>query len=86
LKQSIIDTHPEIVLQWHPSRNEKLNPNDFTKGSHTTIWWQCEVNRSHVWQAQIKSRTNGNGCPICGKEKSRLSRINSFILLIYFNI
>ena len=75
MKKSITNTHPEIVLQWHTSRNEKLNPNDFTKGSHTKIWWQCEVNESHVWQAQIKSRANGNGCPICGKEKSRLSRL-----------
>ncbi len=75
MKKSITKTHPEIVLQWHPLRNEKLNPDDFTKGSHTKIWWQCEVNEIHVWQAQIKSRTNGNGCPICGKEKSRLSRL-----------
>lgn len=75
MKQSIVNTHPEIVSQWHKLKNGNLNPDDFTKGSHTKIWWQCEVNEIHVWQAQITSRTNGNGCPICGKEKSRLSRL-----------
>lgn len=75
MKQSIINTHPEIVSQWHKLKNGNLYPDGFTKGSHTKIWWHCEVNDNHVWYAQIKSRTNGNGCPICGKEKSRLSRL-----------
>ena len=27
------------------------------------MWWRCE--RGHQWQAEIKARVNGNGCPIC---------------------
>ncbi len=75
MKNSIVNTHPEIVSEWHPSKNEILNPNNFSKGSHTKIWWQCKIKERHIWYAQIKSRTSGNGCPICGKEKSRLSRL-----------
>ena len=75
LKQSILHTHPEIASQWHKLKNGDLNPDKFTKGSHTKIWWQCNANKEHVWQAEIKSRTLGYGCPKCGKEKARLSRL-----------
>ena len=34
-----------------------------TIGTHRTVWWMCD--KGHEWQAQVKSRVNGSGCPIC---------------------
>ena len=32
-------------------------------GSHKSVWWQCE--KGHTWQAMVKSRVEGCGCPVC---------------------
>jgi hypothetical protein len=34
---NITITHPEIVKQWHPTKNGDLNPDNFTKGSKQRI-------------------------------------------------
>lgn len=63
VKNSIVTTHPQIIPQWHPTKNEPLNPNCFTKGSHHKIWWLCEC--GYEWKTAINHRTNGTGCPKC---------------------
>ena len=40
-----------------------LTPDDVTNGSHKKVWWRCE--KGHSWQAAVKSRTLGAGCPVC---------------------
>ena len=54
---------PTLVREWHPTKNAPLTPDQFSAGSHRKIWWRCE--RGHEWQAIIKSRTSGTGCPVC---------------------
>lgn len=54
---------PEIAAQWHPARNLPLTPGQVTRGSHQSVWWQCE--KGHQWRATVKSRAEGNGCPVC---------------------
>ena len=60
-------TQPALARQWHPTKNGERRPTDFTAASHAKVWWRCE--RGHAWQAEIKSRVKGAGCPICaGKQ------------------
>ena len=40
-KQTIDITHPEIVAEWHPTKNGDKKPSDFTRGSGVFIWWLC---------------------------------------------
>ena len=54
---------PEIAAQWHPTKNGDLTPYDVLPGSHQRAWWRCE--KGHEWEAQVKSRVYGNGCPVC---------------------
>lgn len=55
---------PDIAKQWHPAKNAALPPPEETAPqSHRIVWWQCE--RGHEWSASVKSRTEGNGCPVC---------------------
>ena len=56
-------TNPELTREWHPTRNQNLTPQDVVAGSHTKVWWKCK--NGHEWQADIKSRNLGNGCPYC---------------------
>jgi very-short-patch-repair endonuclease len=72
LTMSTIDiTHPEVAAQWHPTKNGDLRPSDVSFGTHTKVWWLCPKTCTegclHEWEATIKSRTNGRGCPYCSK-------------------
>lgn len=58
---------PELAKEWHPTRNEELTPWDVLPGSRAKVWWQCE--HGHEWQAIIRNRSRGIGCPICAKKK-----------------
>jgi Probable Zinc-ribbon domain len=64
-RDAISSTHPDIAAQWHPTRNGAERPDQFTWGSDHYAWWQCPKVKSHVWRAQISSRTIGNGCRQC---------------------
>lgn len=54
--------YPDLVRQWHPTRNE-ITPRQVLPGSHKAVWWLCE--RGHIWKASVKSRVAGSGCPVC---------------------
>lgn len=58
-------THPDLILEWHPTKNESLVPNSLTYGSGKKIWWQCI--EGHEWKAAVSSRTLGRGCSSCAK-------------------
>jgi DNA-directed RNA polymerase subunit RPC12/RpoP len=60
-------THPELCKEWHPTKNGNLKPVDVTFGSHKKVWWIGKC--GHEWEAIIKNRAKGIGCPICsGKQ------------------
>ncbi len=54
---------PLLALQWDREKNAPCLPSDVLPGSHRRVWWQCD--HGHGWQAEIKSRVSGCGCPIC---------------------
>lgn len=56
-----------LLQQWHPAKNEPLTPKTVTYGSKRKVWWRCE--KGHEWQAIVKSRTSGTGCPICANRR-----------------
>lgn len=52
-----------LLQQWDGERNAGTSPQDLTFGSHQKVWWRC--GKGHRWQAAVKSRTHGAGCPVC---------------------
>jgi very-short-patch-repair endonuclease len=67
---SIKVTHPEIAVQWHPTKNGDLTPDKVMAGSNASVWWLCPNTCSHgclhEWQVRVNDRTNKNtGCPQC---------------------
>ena len=57
---------PDLIKEWHPTKNGKLNPRNVTCDHTEEVWWLCE--NGHEWQATVKSRTEGDSCPICVPE------------------
>jgi very-short-patch-repair endonuclease len=80
---NITITHPEIVKQWHPTKNGLLKHENFTKGSKQRIWWLCEKTCKegcmHVWETTIKDRTAGYGCPFCSPNRLKICEHDSIV-------
>ena len=64
---SLLDNFPNIADDWHVSKNQPLTPSQVSAGSSEKVWWQCSS--GHEWQAIVRSRTKGTGCPICYRKR-----------------
>ena len=53
----------QLMSEWYWEKNVGISPYETTCGSHKKVWWKC--NKEHEWQATIKDRANGKGCPYC---------------------
>ena len=61
---------PDLAMQWHPTKNGDLRPEDVTEKSVKQVWWLLPYDdpetRAHFdfeWEAIIHHRANGVGCP-----------------------
>ena len=52
-----------LLREWDGERNAPLTPQSVCAGSHRKVWWKCA--QGHSWQATVKSRVEGCGCPVC---------------------
>lgn len=59
--------YPSLAAQWHPTKNGDVTPADVSAGSHRRAWWVC--GRGHQWQAAVKTRVSGAGCPVCANRR-----------------
>jgi hypothetical protein len=60
---SFAKEYPNLINEWHPTKNGSYQPEDFRPHSNKTVWWLCS--QGHEWQAKINTRSNGTGCPFC---------------------
>ena len=58
--------YPELAEEWDYEKNEVLQPSEVTPKSDKRVWWKCE--KQHSWQAPVKRRTLGSGCPVCANK------------------
>ena len=56
---------PELVREW--SDKNIVSPMDITSGSHKKVWWKGRC--GHEWEAVVKNRVYGAGCPYCSGNK-----------------
>jgi len=61
-------THPKLSAQWHPAKNAELKSYEISAGSHKKVWWSCDVDETHEWEATVYSRSHGAGCPTCAAQ------------------
>lgn len=58
----LVSQNPVLASQWDYQRNI-LDPTTITPKSHKRVWWSCPL--GHSWEAIVKNRNMGNGCPFC---------------------
>jgi len=64
--KKFLSSYPELVKEWHPTKNGDLKPEDFTLGSIKKVWWLCP--EGHEYLSVIGNRAKKNkptGCPYC---------------------
>ena len=61
---------PELVKQWHPTKNGKLRPEKVTPYSGKKVWWFLPYDDPETgkhfdfeWEASFGSRYEKHGCP-----------------------
>lgn len=75
LSNCLAVSHPNVVKQWHPTKN-KLTPFDVTYQSSKKAWWKCDKSDDHEWESIISNKTknkNQLSCPFCSGQKVILS-------------
>ena len=58
----------ELQAQWLEERNKHLGNSVIKPHSHRKVWWscnQCPEGLPHIWEAYVRKRTQGTGCPFC---------------------
>lgn len=69
VKDSIAELCPELIKEWHPTKNGLLTPNDCKIGSTYKVWWLCQK-CGYEWEATPSARSvKGHGCLNCSKQK-----------------
>lgn len=59
----MVDLKPELLKEWHPSRNRDIRAVDVLAYHREKVWWICS--QGHEWEAYIRARLRGKPCPFC---------------------
>jgi hypothetical protein len=77
-EESLAARFPEIVAEWHPTKNAELDPRRIRPFSGAKAWWICS--KGHEYQRIISARTvQGQGCGYCSGH--RVGRDNNLAAL-----
>jgi len=74
MKQSLYDFclesgNAHLLVEWDTVENLPHTPQTISFGSSKPMGWVCP--QGHRWQAVVKSRTAGTGCPVCANRQLR---------------
>ena len=69
ISNSLGTNNPDLATEWHPKLNGSKTPFNYTPISGVKVWWLCNKNNKHAWEASIAHRANGRGCPYCLNKK-----------------
>jgi hypothetical protein len=68
-EQSLAVLRPDLLAEWHPSRNTDLDPYALSVRSGKRVWWRCSE-CAHEWQTTVASRGSGTGCSACFRART----------------
>jgi very-short-patch-repair endonuclease len=81
---AFLKTRPDLVSQWHPTKNT-IDTRNVSCGSNKKVWWKCK--KGHEWQGAIVDRATNKrarGCPSCNSKSGKLElRIYSELLALF---
>ena len=79
IRLSLKEKYPELVKEWHPTKNGNLTPDNVTSVSGKEVWWICLKNKEHIYKQRVSYHVKSKKCPICSGKK--LAKSNSLATL-----
>ncbi len=67
-ENDLAHTNPELVSEWHPTKNGSLTPEMVVAGTPRKVWWLGKC--GHEWETSVNHRVRGKGCPICNMPRT----------------
>lgn len=64
LNNSLAVKSPQLLAEWHSTKNGYLLPTAIPAFSNAKLWWHCSV-CGYDWQDTASHRSSGRGCPLC---------------------
>lgn len=61
--------YPNLVKDWHPTRNGELRPHQVFKASGKVAWWKCPT-CGYEYKKTVAGKADHPACPCC--ESNRL--------------
>ena len=68
-------TNPKLAMEWHPTKNGVMTPQNITAGANKKAWWYVPYDDPQTgrhfdfeWAAFINSRSQGAGCPFLSNQ------------------
>ena len=55
---------PNVLKEWHPTKNGRIVPDYIHAMSNKQFWWKCSK-CGYEWKAPAYRRAKGAGCPVC---------------------
>ena len=72
--KSFAVARPDLVDEWHPTKNGKMRPENVSYGSGVKMWWLCK--EGHEWEStptnMCKSKTR---CPVCYRNRYKIRKL-----------
>ncbi len=62
-RNSIASVRPDLAMEWHPTKNGNLTPDNVSVFSDKKVWWFCANN--HELEYSVNQRSGMLGCPMC---------------------
>lgn len=59
-------TRPELLNEWHNTRNAPSKPSGVFGNAKRKYWWICS--KGHEWMQSPNGRHAGGGCPVCSNQ------------------
>lgn len=66
-EKKFVSDNPQLMAEWDWDKNIGFSPEELSVGSQQKVWWIGIC--GHRWDAMIKDRTRGYGCPICSGKR-----------------
>lgn len=64
----LVTIHPTTAIEWHPTKNGTLTPQDVSPRSKTIVWWLGKC--GHEWQQRINNRVISKvPCLVCSGDR-----------------
>ena len=64
---SLSQVRPDLLNEWHPTKNGELAPDLVKAHSGKKAWWICP--HGHEYGSVVQNRVKGVGCPYCAGKR-----------------